>query len=63
MGYSDSLVDSLPIQGPAIKITTEMIPKALTKMKKGKAASPSGINAEMLLAGDEDILPCELCCS
>jgi len=41
------LIDSPQIQGPLIKITTEMV----TKMKKGKAAGPSGINIEMLLVG------------
>jgi len=38
---SDSLIDSPPIQSPPIKITTEMVAKALSKMKKGKAAGSS----------------------
>ena len=33
-----------------------MISKALTKMKKGKAASPSGLNVEMILVGGNDII-------
>jgi len=33
---SDSLIDRPPIHGPPIKITTEMVAKALSKMKKIK---------------------------
>ena len=43
-------------QGPAICITNEMVIKALTKMKKGKAAGPSGLNVEMILVGGNDII-------
>ena len=43
-------------QGPPIRITIEMISKVLTKMKKGKAASPSGLNVEMILVGGNDII-------
>ena len=33
-----------------------MISKALRKMKKGKAVSPSGLNVEMILVGGNDII-------
>ena len=31
-----------------------MVSKALTKMNKGKAAGPSGLNVEMILVGGND---------
>ena len=40
-----------PFQGPPIRITTEMVSKAQSKMKKEKAAGPSGLNVEMILMG------------
>ena len=46
----------LSFQGQPIKITTEMISDALSKMKKGKATGPFGVNVEMLLAGGHDII-------
>ena len=45
-----------PVQGPSIKITTDMVSNALSLMKKGKAAGPSGITVEMILAGGEVIV-------
>ena len=33
-----------PFQGPPIRITIKMFSNALKKMKKGKAAGPSGLN-------------------
>ena len=33
-----------------------MTSKALRKMKKGKAVSPSGLNVEMILVGGNDII-------
>ena len=33
-----------------------MISKALRKMKKGKAVSPSSLNVEMILVGGNDII-------
>ena len=42
---SDSLDVSL-VAGPAPGVSTDMIRKALCKMKGGKAAGPSGIIAE-----------------
>ena len=44
------------VAGPAIRIEKEMVKEAVAKMKKGKAAGPSGIVAEMLqAAGDKGI--------
>ena len=37
-------------------VTTEMIRVALSKMKCGKAAGPSGITAEMLKATGEEFI-------
>ena len=42
-----------PIVGPPIHIDVEMVVKAITKMKTGKAAGPSGIVAEMLKASGD----------
>ena len=53
---SSTLSEEQPLQGPPIRITTEMVSKALTKMKKGHAAGPSGLNVEMILAGGNDII-------
>ena len=50
----DTLSNELPVQGPAIEITTEMVSTAISKMKSGKAAGPSGIIIEMIkAAGDK----------
>ena len=35
--------EEAPVEGPAIKITPEMASKAISNMKSGKAAGPSGI--------------------
>ena len=43
-----------PIGGDPPLVTTEQILSALGKMKSGKAAGPSGITAEMLLAAGPD---------
>ena len=59
----DKLPNIDPVVGDPPTVTTEMIRSALSKMKSGKAAGPSGITAEMLKAtGDEGIqLMKELC--
>ena len=59
----DKLPNADPVVGDPPTVTTEMIRAALSKMKCGKAAGPSGITAEMLKAtGDEGIqLMKELC--
>ena len=41
------------VVGPPIHIDVEMVVKAITKMKTGKAAGPSGIVAEMLKASGD----------
>ena len=38
---------------PAIRIEKEMVREAVSKMKKAKAAGPSGVVAEMLKAAGE----------
>ncbi|XP_035665616.1 uncharacterized protein LOC118408864, partial [Branchiostoma floridae] len=50
----DELPEAAPVVGPAPPVTTEMISKALSKMRFGKAVGPSGINAEMLKAAGEE---------
>ena len=49
----DHLTHTDPVLGAAPLITSEMVSKAVAKMKPGKAAGPSGIIAEMLKAGNE----------
>ena len=39
-----------PVEGPCIPITLEMVKNALSKMKSGKAAGPSGVVVEMIRA-------------
>ena len=39
-----------PLVGPPIPITFDMVKKAISKMKSGKAAGPSGIVVEMIKA-------------
>ena len=36
------------VEGPAIKITKDVIAEAVLKMKEGKACGPSGIVTEMV---------------
>ena len=42
-----------PVVGPPIHIDVETVVKAITKMKTGKAAGPSGIVADMLKASGD----------
>ena len=42
-----------PVEGPPIPITTDMVKKAINKMKSGKAAGPSGIVVEMIRAAGD----------
>ena len=46
-------VTAVPVVGPPIHFDAEMVVKAITKMKTGKAAGPSGIVAEMLKASGD----------
>ena len=51
---SDILPDVPPVEGPPPSVSAVLIRKALSKMKMGKAAGPSGIIAEMLKAAGEE---------
>ena len=42
-----------PVSGPAVRVTEKMVEKAVSKMKNGKAAGPSGIVSEMVKAAGE----------
>ena len=46
----DHLSYQLPVEGPPIPITIDMVKKAISKMKAGKAPGPSGIVVEMIRA-------------
>ena len=46
------------VEGSAIKITPEMVSKAISKMKSGKAAGPSGIIIEMIKAARDGVTVC-----
>ena len=49
----DHLSKERPLEGLPIPITIDMVKKAISKMKSGKAAGPSGIVVEMIkVAGD-----------
>ena len=51
--YPDHLSNEPPLEGPPITITFDIVKKAISKMKLGKAAGPSGIVVEMnKAAGD-----------
>ena len=53
---AENLSEEAPVEGPAIKITSEMVSKAISKMKSGKAAGPSGIIIEMIKAAGDGII-------
>ena len=44
------LSDEPPVEGPPIPITIDMVKKAISQMKAGKAPDPSGIVVEMIRA-------------
>ena len=44
----DHLSDKPPVEGPPTPITTDMVKKAISQMKVGKAPGPSGIVVEMI---------------
>ena len=49
------LSDESPVEGPPIPITIDMVKKAISQMKAGKAPGQSGIVVEMIrAAGDMD---------
>ena len=47
------LSDESPVEGPPIPITIDMVKKAISQMKAGKALGPSGIVVEMIRAADD----------
>ena len=49
----DHLSNEPPLEGPPIPITIDMVKKAISKMKSGKTAGPSGIVVEMIKAAGD----------
>ena len=49
----DHLSCQLPVEGPPIPITIDMVKKAISQMKAGKAPGPSGIVVEMIRAAGD----------
>ena len=49
----DHLSYQPPVEGPPIPITTNMVKKAFSQMKAGKAPGPSGIVLEMIRAAGD----------
>ena len=49
----DYLSNESPLEGPPIPITIDMVKKAISKMKWGRAAGPSGIVEEMIKSAGE----------
>ena len=47
------LSDESPVEGPPIPITIDMVKKAISQMKAGKAPGPSGIVVEMIRAASD----------
>ena len=47
------LSDESPVEGPPIPITIDMVKKAISQMKAGKAPGPSGTAVEMIRAADD----------
>ena len=47
------LSDESPVEGPPIPITIDMVKKAISQMKAGKAPGPSGIKVEMIRAAGD----------
>ena len=47
------LSDESPLEGPPIPITIDMVKKAISQMKAGKAPGPSGIVVEMIRAAGD----------
>lgn len=49
----EHLTDESPLEGPPVPIIIDMVKKAISKMKLGKAAGPSGIVVEMIRAAGD----------
>ena len=52
-GTPDHLSNEPRLEGPPFPITIDMVKKAISKMKSGKAAGPSGIVVEMIKAAGD----------
>ena len=50
---SDSLPEVAPVAGPPPGVSKELVRKALSRMKSGKAAGPSGVLAEGCWGGGD----------
>ena len=50
---SNHLSNESPVEGPPIPITIDMVKKAISQMKAGKAPGPSGIVVEMIRAAGD----------
>ena len=57
------LSDKSPMEGPPIPITIDMIKKAISQMKAGKAPGPSGIVVEIIRAASmiRDLAAAAIC--
>ena len=53
-----NMSEEAPVEGPAVKITPEIVSKAISKMRSGKAAGPSGIIIEMINAAGNGVIAC-----
>ena len=49
----EHLSDEPPLEGPSIPITIDMVKKAISKLKFGKVAGPSGLLVEMIRAAGD----------
>ena len=52
--------DEPPVEGPAIKITTEMVLMAINKTKSGKAAETLGIIIEIIKTANNGTIDCTI---
>ena len=51
-----NISEEVPVEGPAIKITPEMVSKTISKMKPGKPAERSRIITEMINAPGDVVI-------
>ena len=50
--------EKAPVEEPVIKITPELVSEAISKMKSGKAAGPSGSITEIIKAAGDGVIVC-----
>ena len=53
-----NMSEEAPVEGSEIKITSEMVSKAISKMKSGKTAGPSCIITEIIKAAGDGVIVC-----